>query len=161
MSDRILVTGAAGFVGTHVVVELINRGDDTIVTATDIQNSPPDRYSHHLGDRLRYRQGDITDEDFVNDLLSENFDYIFHLAAVVGVNEYVENPLYLTDVNIIATRNILNRIRDEDVRFVFASTSEVYGKNPDVPWDEDNDRILGPASIDRWSHSTSKGFANI
>lgn len=73
------------------------------------------------------------------------------------MDDYVKNPLQIADVNIVATRNILDRVRDTDVRFVFTSTSEVYGKNPDVPWREDTNRVIGPPTVDRWSYSTGKG----
>jgi UDP-glucose 4-epimerase len=155
MSDKVLVTGAAGFVGSHLVERLATEQDDTIV-ATDIVGTPPDRYVEHIDDNITYRQGDITERSFINDLLAADYDRIYHLAAVVGVDEYVSNPLHITDVNIIATRNILNEIRDDSVRFIFTSTSEVYGKNPDVPWGEEDNRLLGPPTIDRWSYSTSK-----
>ena len=158
MSDRVLVTGAAGFVGRHLISHLVYNRDDKIV-ATDIVNKPPERYSQHVGNQVSYTAGDVTDESFLDELLAEPFDRIYHLAAVVGVNEYVKNPLHITDVNIIATRNILDRIRDDDVRFVFTSTSEVYGKNSDIPWAEDSNRVIGPPTVDRWSYSTGKGAA--
>lgn len=155
MSDRVLVTGAAGFVGRHLIETLAVERDDEIV-ATDLKEQPPERISDLVGDQVTYRTGDVTDERFLNDLLGESYDRIYHLAAVVGVNQYVKNPLHIVDVNVVATRNILRRIKDEDVRFVFASTSEVYGKNPDVPWAEDANRVLGPPDVDRWSYSTGK-----
>lgn len=158
MSDRVLVTGAAGFVGRHLVKHLVAERDDEIL-ATDIAETPPERYGEHVGDRVTYRRGDITDEAFLDELLARPFDRIYHLAAVVGVDEYVTNPLQIADANIIATRNILHRVRDTDVRFLFTSTSEVYGKNPDVPWTESSNRVIGPPTIDRWSYSTGKGAA--
>lgn len=156
MGNRVLVTGAAGFVGRHLVETLATEQGNDIV-ATDIEPTPPDRYREFVGEHVDYRSGDITDESFLDDLLADQYDRIYHLAAVVGVNEYVKNPLQITDVNIVATRNVLKRIKDTDVRFVFTSTSEVYGKNPDVPWQEETDRVIGPPTVDRWSYSTGKG----
>lgn len=156
MGDRVLVTGAAGFVGRHLIEVLATERDDEIV-ATDIKDRPPERYSNFVGDQVTYRTGDVTDEKFLDDLLATEYDRIYHFAAVVGVDQYVKNPLHITDVNIVATRDILNRVRDRNVRFVFTSTSEVYGKNPDVPWSEDTDRVIGPPTVDRWSYSTGKG----
>jgi len=158
MSDRVLVTGAAGFVGRHLIEHLVDERDDEIV-ATDIVETPPDRYSAHVGDSVSFVTGDVTDKTFLDELLAEPFDRIYHFAAVVGVNEYVKNPLHITEVNIIATHNILERVKDTDVRFVFTSTSEVYGKNPDVPWQENSNRVIGPPTVDRWSYSTGKGAA--
>ena len=156
MSNQILVTGAAGFVGRHLIEHLVERGEKEIV-ATDVVETPPDRYAEHVGEEITYISGNITDDEFLDELLSESFDRIYHFAAVVGVNEYVKNPLHIAEVNIIATHNILDRTKDTDVRFVFTSTSEVYGKNPDLPWDETADRVTGPPTVDRWSYSTGKG----
>lgn len=155
MGDRVLVTGAAGFVGRHLIDTLVTRDDE--IVATDLESTPPDSYEQLVGDRLSYVAGDITDETFLDDLLAEPYDRIYHLAAIVGVEEYVKNPLRIPEVNVGATRNILERVRDTDTRFVFTSTSEVYGKNPDVPWDEGTDRVTGPPTVDRWSYSTTKG----
>lgn len=158
MTDRVLVTGAAGFVGRHLIEHLVSQRDDEII-ATDIVDEPPEKYQGHVGQQVTYKTGDVTDEAFLDYLLAEPFDRIYHLAAVVGVDEYVKNPLHIADVNIIATRNIIDRVRETDVRFVFTSTSEIYGKNPEVPWSEDSDRVIGPPTIDRWSYSTGKGAA--
>jgi UDP-glucose 4-epimerase len=157
MTDRILVTGAAGFIGRHLVQRLVRANPEAKIVATDIEHSPPERYAGYIGNKLRYRQGDITNDDFLSELLEESYDRIYHLAAVVGVSDYVRNPLRIAEVNIVATKKILERITDDEVRFVFTSTSEVYGKNPDVPWDEEEDRVLGPPTTDRWSYSTGKG----
>lgn len=156
MTDQVLVTGAGGFVGTHLIQHLLEHTDDEIL-ATDIDPEPPSEYVDAVGDRVTYTTGDVTDETFLDELLDRELDRVYHFAAVVGVSEYVQNPLKITDVNIIATRNVLDRLKDRDVRFVFTSTSEVYGKNPEVPWTETADRVIGPPTVDRWSYSTGKG----
>ena len=153
MSEQILVTGATGFVGRHLVEQLRTKQDSDIV-ATDITNPPPKEYS---SDGITYKHGDITDDAFLDELFSVDYNRVYHLAAVVGVDNYLQDPLHLADVNIIATRNILGRLEDTDVRFVFMSTSEVYGKNEAVPWPEEADRVIGPPTVDRWSYSTGKG----
>ena len=153
--DRVLVTGAAGFVGRHLVPRLLDGAHEMV--ATDVEPEPPGRYADRVdGDRLSYVQGDLTDRSFREELLTDPFDRVFHLAAVVGVNAYVEDPLRVTEVNVVATERLLRSIEDWDVRFVFTSTSEVYGRNPDVPWTEESDRVLGPPTVDRWSYSASK-----
>ena len=156
MSERVLITGAGGFVGRHLIQELVDTEPETEIVATDIKDEPPERYQELVGDRIEYRSGDITDEGFRDELLSDRFDRVYHFAAVVGVDQYVKNPLNITEVNVIATKTILERVKDWDVRFVFTSTSEIYGKNPAVPWDEKSDRVLGEPTIDRWSYSTGK-----
>jgi len=153
--DRVLVTGAAGFVGRHLVPRLLEGAEE--VVATDVEPDPPERYADRVdGRRLTYVQGDLREAPFREELLAEPFDRVFHLAAVVGVNAYVEDPLRVTEVNVVATERLLRRVADWDVRFVFTSTSEVYGRNPDVPWSEDDDRVLGAPTVDRWSYATSK-----
>lgn len=154
-NDRILVTGAAGFVGRHLIPRLVD-GDHGQIVAADVERNPPDEYDDHVGGTVDYRQGDITDGSFREELLTEPYDRIYHFAAIVGVSEYVKNPLRITEVNLIATKNILEKVKDTNVRFVFTSTSEIYGKNPDVPWHEEANRVLGPPTVDRWSYSTGK-----
>jgi UDP-glucose 4-epimerase len=153
--DRVLVTGAAGFVGSHLVPRLLEGARE--VVATDVKPDPPERYAGRVDDEsLSYVRGDLTERSFREELLAAPFDRIFHLAAVVGVNAYVEDPLRVTEVNVVTTERLLRRVADWDVRFVFTSTSEVYGRNPDVPWAEDDDRVLGSPTVDRWSYATSK-----
>ena len=158
MSDQVLVTGAAGFIGRHLIQRLVEI-DENDILATDIVETPPKRYAEHVGEEVTYISGDITEEAFLDNILADSFDRIYHLAAIVGVDKYVKDPLHIAEVNIIATHNILERIKNTDVRFVFTSTSEVYGKNPNLPWEETSDRVIGPSTIDRWSYSTGKGAA--
>ena len=155
MSERVLVTGAAGFVGKHLVTGLLDADADREVVATDIQPAPA-WYADHVGDRIDYRQGDLTDDAFLETFDLTDYDRIYHLAAIVGVSDYVENPLRIVETNVIVTKTILDRVRAHDVRFVFLSTSEIYGKNPDVPWAETADRVHGPPTVDRWNYSTGK-----
>ncbi|WP_424017678.1 NAD-dependent epimerase/dehydratase family protein [Halorientalis pallida] len=159
MSERILVTGAAGFVGQHLVTQLLDDGHS--VTALDIDPQPPSAYADHVGDDLRYISGSILHDDFIDTMVfpsPNTYDRIFHLAAIVGVNRYVDpdDLLYTIDVNINGTRRLLERARGSDTRFVYTSTSEIFGRNPDVPWQEDDDRVLGPPTESRWSYSSSK-----
>jgi UDP-glucose 4-epimerase len=159
MSDNILVTGAAGFMGQHLVKDLAKEGHD--ITAVDIQQEAPDSYSDHVGGNVDYIRGSIVHKNFIDNVLfpfPDTYDKVFHLAAIVGVDRYidVEDPLYLTNVNITGTRYILEKIRGTDTHFIYPSTSEVYGKNPDVPWSEEDDCVLGPPTISRWSYSAMK-----
>jgi UDP-glucose 4-epimerase len=159
MSDRILVTGAAGFVGQHLVDRLVENGH--FVTALDIEHNPELSYSDSLGEDVEYLRGSILNRQFIDNVVfpgPSHYDRVFHLAAIVGVNRYVDpdNPLYLVNVNVNGTRHLLDRVRGTDTRFVYTSTSEIYGKNPNVPWHEEADQLLGPTSISRWSYSATK-----
>lgn len=160
MSDSILVTGAAGFIGQHLVRKLAEEGHN--ITAVDIQQEAPDSYSFHAGNNVDYIRGSIIHKNFIDSVLfpfPDTYDKVFHLAAIVGVDRYmdVEDPLYVTNVNITGTRYILEKIRGTDTHLIYPSTSEVYGKNPEVPWSEGDDRVLGPPTTSRWSYSAMKG----
>jgi len=159
MSDEILVTGAAGFIGQHLVKKLAKTGHS--ITAVDIQQEPPNSYSDYVGEEVDYIRGSIIHKNFIDNVLfpyPDSYDRVFHLAAIVGVDRYidVEDPLYISNVNINGARYILEKIRNTDTHFVYPSTSEVYGKNPDVPWSEEADRVLGPPTVSRWGYSAMK-----
>lgn len=160
MTEQILVTGAAGFIGQHLVTRLAEDGHN--VTALDIRQQPPEPFDDYLGEEVTYLSGSILHEEFVETEVfpSPNaYDRIFHLAAIVGVNRYVDvdDPLYVVDVNVNGTKLLLELARGSDARFVYTSTSEIYGRNPSVPFQEDDDRVLGPPSESRWSYSATKG----
>ncbi|RJL20160.1 NAD-dependent epimerase/dehydratase family protein [Bailinhaonella thermotolerans] len=150
---RALVTGGCGFVGSHLVAALAGRGDEVVVF--DGGPPPPDQSR----DGVRYVPGDIRDRDALASALRDGVDVVYHLAAVVGVDRYLERPLDVIDINLMGTRNVLELAADAGAKVVLASTSEVFGKNPAVPWAEDADRVLGSTAVDRWSYSSSKALA--
>jgi len=156
--SNVVVTGGYGFIGSHLVSALLDRGDS--VTIFDFAENTRDasidfdRYPN-----FRFVQGDVTDLAALEKALSPDVDTVFHLAAVVGVKNYMEDPLRVLDVNVIGTRNVLELSHCNGIRVVFASTSEIFGKNPNPPWAEDDDRVLGSTKTARWSYSTSKGMA--
>jgi nucleoside-diphosphate-sugar epimerase len=148
MSARIVVTGGSGFIGGHLIEQLLARGDE--VTVID------DRPS---GDtRIRHVTGNILDPAALAQAITPGIDLVFHLAAVVGVDQYLARPLDVIDVNFTGTRNVLQRSTDVGAKVLVASTSEVFGKNPAVPWREDDDRVLGTTAADRWTYSSSKAL---
>ena len=150
---KVCVTGAGGFVGSHLVSKLAARGDN--VVAVDVNDTALERH-----DRVESRIGDIRDVDFLTRTLQETSpDLVYHMAALVGVSVYIDRPFDVLDVNVFGTRNILEACLQTTTPCVLASTSEVYGKNPRVPWSEDDDRVLGGTQVDRWSYSTSKAAA--
>jgi UDP-glucose 4-epimerase len=149
---RILITGGAGFLGSHLSDAFIARGDEVFVLDTGSIAKV-----RHLLDQPRFHY--IHDTIFNHELLdglAAKVDLIYHLAAVVGVEYYVADPYETLNVNVNGTQNVLKAAYKYNRKVVFSSTSEVYGRNPKVPWSEDDDRVLGATTIDRWCYSTSK-----
>lgn len=151
----VMVTGAAGFVGSHLIERLLDAGH--LVYGLDIAD-PGVRTLDTVRDhpRFNYLQGDIRDRDVIDRFFRPESSHLYHLASVVGVRRYMEDPLSLIDIAILGTRTLIELCARHDVRILFTSTSEVYGRNPAVPWAEDSDRVLGAPNVDRWSYSTSK-----
>ncbi|MGQ0842324.1 NAD-dependent epimerase/dehydratase family protein [Actinokineospora sp.] len=150
---RALVTGGCGFVGSHLVERLIARGDDVTV----FDSAPPPEHQRLARAYGRFVAGDIRDADTLA-AAAAGVDVIYHLAALVGVDQYLARPLDVIDVNFTGTRVVLDTAIGTGAKVVVVSTSEVFGKNPTVPWREDGDRVLGPTSADRWAYSSSKAL---
>ncbi|MHB8352800.1 MAG: NAD-dependent epimerase/dehydratase family protein [Thermoplasmata archaeon] len=153
----IVITGAGGFIGSHLVGRLIGDGHE--VSALDIPATVPPNLSEFQGHRsFQYHRCDIRDSRTLGEFLRAPTDAVFHLASTVGVRSYVERPLETIDTIVGGTRNVVEACLRSNSRLIFLSTSEVYGKNPKVPWNEESDRVLGPSSFSRWSYSASKGL---
>ncbi|HXW84358.1 MAG TPA: NAD-dependent epimerase/dehydratase family protein [Candidatus Binataceae bacterium] len=149
---RILITGGAGFLGSHLSEAFIARGDEVFVLDTGSIAKVRHLLNHH---RFHYVHDSIFNLDIIDGLVSKA-DLVYHLAAVVGVEHYVADPYETLNVNVNGTQNVLKAAYKYGKKVVFSSTSEVYGRNPKVPWREDDDRVLGATTIDRWCYSTSK-----
>jgi dTDP-alpha-D-glucuronic acid decarboxylase len=149
-----LVTGGYGFIGSRLVERLVASGDT--VVAFDLGSPPPD---WSVSWEVRCVAGDVRDAARLGQAVPRQIDVIYHLAAAVGVDRYLREPADVIDVNVIGTRNVLELAVRTDAKVIFASTSEVFGKNPAVPWREDDDRVLGSTTVDRWSYSSSKALA--
>ncbi|HTN79752.1 MAG TPA: NAD-dependent epimerase/dehydratase family protein [Acidimicrobiales bacterium] len=149
---RVLVTGGAGFIGSHVVDALCDEGSDVTV----LDNLTTGRATN-VDRRARLVQGSILDADLV-DKEVEAADEVFHLAAAVGVRHIVDHPLESLRTNIRGTEHVLDASARHGRRVLMASTSEVYGKSPAVPWREDDDRVLGSTAVPRWSYATAKAL---
>ena len=149
---RVLITGGAGFLGSHLSDGFIARGDEVFVLDT----GSIAKVRHLLSSaRFHYIHDSIFNAEIIDSLVAKA-DLVYHLAAVVGVEHYVGDPYETLNVNVNGTQNILRAAYKYGKRVVFSSTSEVYGRNPKVPWREDDDRVLGATTIDRWCYSTSK-----
>jgi dTDP-alpha-D-glucuronic acid decarboxylase len=150
---RALVTGGCGFIGSHLAEYLVRSGQE--VTVFDAVPPPQRALS-----AIRYIQGDIRDQEAVAKAADSKTDIIYHLCAVVGVDRYLARPADVVEINLLGTLNVLRQAQATGSRVVVASSSEVYGKNPHPPWNEEADRVLGSTSVDRWSYGTSKALAD-
>jgi dTDP-alpha-D-glucuronic acid decarboxylase len=148
---RAVVTGGCGFIGSHLASRLLARGDEVTV----LDGAPPSAAPAEA----RYVFADVRDPSQVAEVIAPGVDVVYHLAAVVGVDQYLARPLDVIDINFSGTRHVLAASARAGARVVVASTSEVFGKHPAVPWREDGDRLLGPTTADRWSYSASKALA--
>lgn len=157
-----LVTGGAGFIGSHLVEALLAQGRRVLVVDDESTGSAANLADVMSHPRLRYTQGTIADEPLMRSLVRQA-DEVFHLAAAVGVELIAQNPIHTIETNINPTDLLLRLLRDEaatgrHVKLFFSSTSEVYGKNPKPSWTEEDDLVLGPTTRPRWAYGASKAI---
>jgi UDP-glucose 4-epimerase len=152
---RVLVTGGAGYLGSHLVDLLLEHGHG--VTVLDNLSTGKIENVAHCLDHIRFVNGTILDEALV-DRLVEQADLVFHLAAAVGVKHIVDRPLESLLTNARGTEVVLAAAHRWWRKVVVASTSEVYGKTAKIPMVEDDDRVLGSTRVHRWGYSTAKAL---
>ena len=183
---NILITGGAGFIGSHLAEELIKRGDNVCVVddlstgiaqnidhirgrfgfhaeGVEVRGRPGNRWhraSHRDNTARDNPQFSLINGSVLNYELMEKViddcDIIYHLAAAVGVKYIMENRLKTFEVNVQGTRIVLELASKDKKKVMLASSSEVYGKNGKVPFSEDDDSVLGPTTVYRWSYSSTK-----
>lgn len=161
-SLHMLITGGAGFIGSHLAEVLLTQGHSVTVidnlSTGRFENIRPlaERWSaRNDGPSFHYAIDSITNE-IVLDRLASECDVIFHLAAAVGVKLIVESPVHTIETNVMGTEAVLKAALRYRVKVLIASTSEVYGKGNSVPFREDDDVVLGPTIRSRWSYAASK-----
>jgi len=154
---RSAVTGGAGFVGSHLVENLLNRGDEVIVLDNLSTGSAHNLDGVRDNPRLTIVTGSILDKDAVASIV-KGADRVFHLAAAVGVKLIVEQPLTGLRTNIHGTENVLDACVEFGATLLLVSTSEIYGKNTADRLTEDSDRILGSPLLSRWTYAAAKGI---
>jgi UDP-glucose 4-epimerase len=152
---RVLVTGGAGFIGSHLADALIARGDQ--VVALDNFSTGSTANIKHITKNFEIIDGDIRNIDLINDAIKD-VDLVFHMAAALGVNTILESPLVSISTNIAGSEVVLNAAATHKKRILIASTSEIYGKNPKQPLNETDDRVIGSPQKIRWSYSDAKAI---
>lgn len=154
---RTLVTGGAGFVGSHLVEHLLAQGDDVVVLDDLSTGSVRNLAAVAAHPRLKMLHGSILNPAVLREAMTGR-DRVFHLAAAVGVKLIVEQPLHGLRVNIHGTENVLTTAIETGTSVLLVSTSEIYGKNTADRLDEDADRILGSPLVSRWTYAAAKGI---
>ena len=148
-----LITGGAGFIGSHLAEKLIARGDQVVV----LDNLSTGSTSNFAGisEKIKFEQGNILDRDIIDKLVAES-DYVVHLAAALGVLNIVNKPLESLRTNLQGSEVVLEACDKYRKPVLVASTSEIYGKNDKVPLNEEDDRVIGHPLKSRWSYSEAK-----
>jgi UDP-glucose 4-epimerase len=152
-----LITGGAGFIGSHLAEALLNGGHE--VDIIDNLSTGSIRNVGHLksNPRFKYTIDTLTNEPLLAELIDRN-DVIFHFAAAVGVKLIVEQPVHTIETNVHGTEVVLKHANKKKKKVVIASTSEVYGKSVDVPFREDADLVMGATMKHRWAYACSKAI---
>jgi UDP-glucose 4-epimerase len=152
---RALITGGMGFVGSHLAEALLEKGY-RVTIADNLSTGRFENVQHLVGHpAFRFAVDDISNENVIDRLVSDA-DIVFHMAAAVGVQLIVENPIYTLENNILGTDAVLKAAARYRAKVMLASTSEVYGKGNRIPFTEDDDVVLGPTARSRWSYAASK-----
>jgi len=154
---RALITGGAGFVGSHLAEYLLARGQHVTIIDDLSTGQLKNLDAEQANPNLRFVVEDIRNAMVIDRLVSES-DVVYHLAAVLGVQKVLNEPLHTMEVNIGGTEAVLKAAHRYRKKILVASTSEVYGKGVSFPFREDDDRLLGPTSRNRWSYATSKAI---
>ena len=152
---KVFITGGAGFIGSHLCDALVARGDE--VSILDNLSTGSKENIAHLESKIKVSQGDIRDKDLVEELVAES-ELVLHMAAALGVDNILENPIESISTNFYGSEVVLNAAQKYDKRILIASTSEIYGKNTKQPLSETDDRVIGTPQKLRWTYSDAKAL---
>ena len=152
---RVFITGGAGFIGSHLCDVLVARGDE--VSILDNLSTGSKGNIAHLEGIIKVSQGDIRDQALVESLVA-NSELVLHMAAALGVDSILENPIESISTNFYGSEVVLNAALKYDKRILIASTSEIYGKNTKQPLSETDDRVIGTPQKLRWTYSDAKAL---
>jgi len=154
---RALITGGAGFIGSHLAEALLN-GAHSVFILDNLSTGSIDNIAHLKGrDGFEYLVDGVENERLLAELIDRS-DVVFHFAAAVGVKLIVQEPVHTIETNVYGTELVLKHANKKKRLVVIASTSEVYGKNDRVPFGEDSDLVLGPTTKHRWAYACSKAL---
>jgi UDP-glucose 4-epimerase len=152
---RILLTGGAGFIGSHLADHYVAKGDQVMIL--DNFSTGSQKNIAHLAGKVTTIDGDIRNVELV-EKLTIDADLVLHMAAALGVNTILESPLESMSTNITGSEVVLNAAAKFNKRIIIASTSEIYGKNPKQPLNEADDRVVGAPQKIRWTYSDAKAI---
>lgn len=152
---RILITGGAGFIGSHLSDFYYSNGHD--VTIVDNFSTGSSANINHLKNKINLVSGDIRDTRLIQGLVKDS-DLVLHMAAALGVRNILKSPIESISTNVIGSEVVLNAATEFGTRIIIASTSEIYGKNPKQPLSEIDDRVVGAPQKIRWSYSDAKAI---
>jgi UDP-glucose 4-epimerase len=152
---RVFITGGAGFIGSHLCESLIDQGDEVVI----LDNFSTGQASNiaQIQNKIEIREGDIRDADLVGKL-TKGSDVVLHMAAALGVNTILEKTVESISTNFTGSEVVINAALKHDKRIIIASTSEIYGKNPQQPLTETSDRVVGPPQKIRWTYADAKAL---
>jgi UDP-glucose 4-epimerase len=154
---KVLITGGAGFIGSHLAEEHLKRGDDVYII-DDLSTGSMENIEHIKGlPSFHYYLDSVTNQSLIAELV-DLCDEVYHLAAAVGVKLIVESPVRTIETNIRGTEVVLHHAAKKRKRVLITSTSEVYGKRDRIPFREDDDLVMGPTNKGRWSYACSKAI---
>src|SRR3989344_4625071 len=155
-AKKILITGGAGFIGSHLSEKLLELGEEIFVV-DDLSTGSLSNINHLKNNpKFHFTEGSVLDKKLMSETIAKA-DEIYHLAAAVGVKTVIEKPLNSLLNNLIGTEIVFEVAAQQRIPVLLASTSEVYGKNENIPFQEDSDRIYGSAYHARWGYGMSKG----
>ena len=152
---RVFITGGAGFIGSHLCDALLRDGHQ--VSILDNMSTGSAANIAHIKDQIEIHQGDIRDVALVEKAMAPA-DLVLHMAAALGVNTILENPIESVSTNFTGSEVVLNAATKLNKRIIIASTSEIYGKNPKQPLSETDDRVVGAPQKIRWTYSDAKAL---
>jgi UDP-glucose 4-epimerase len=152
---RVFITGGAGFIGSHLADACIAREDE--VTILDNMSTGSRANIAHLQGKIAVHEGDVRDKSLVEKLVEQS-DIVFHMAAALGVKNIMEHTLESIDRNFNGSEIVLHAATKYNKRLIIASTSEIYGKNPNQPLHEESDRVVGAPQKIRWTYADAKAL---